>query len=91
MIKDLYYGRIMRSEHVCKNPEYKELSQQWLQLVEEFEQSLTPEQIRQHNQLLDIQSKSHIIALSETYEIGFCDGVNIMLDVFSNACSTDRR
>lgn len=81
MIKDFYHGNIIRSEHKCLNPEYRQVTQQWLKLADEFKKVLTPEQLELFNQLLDMEGKYSEIASEDLYETGFRDGARLMLDI----------
>ena len=45
MIKDLYYGNIVRADHTPTSPEYHALMQKWLPMCDAFEKMLTPEQL----------------------------------------------
>lgn len=85
MIKNLYYGNIIRSEHIVKSEEYKKLSEQWLSLANSFEKTLTPEQVDLFNQIVDTISKCNEMSCSAIYEAGFCDGAKIMLEVLNSS------
>lgn len=82
MIKDLYYGNIIRSEYTCKDTEYQKLMQYWLTLSDTFEKMLTPVQLELFNEIVDTQGKCNEIISAELYEIGFRDGAKILLDIF---------
>lgn len=81
MIKDLYYGNIIRSEYSCKDTEYQKLMQYWLTLSDTFERMLTPDQLKLFNEIVDTQGKCNEITSAELYEIGFRDGARTILDV----------
>lgn len=81
MIKDLYYGNIIRLEHTCKDVEYQKLTQHWLTLSDTFEKMLTPDQLKVFNEFVDTQGKCNEITSTELYEIGFYDGARTILYV----------
>ncbi len=57
------------------------MSQEWLRLSEEFEKSLTPEQVEMYHRLSDIQSESASLDNEALYVHGFKDGARMMLDI----------
>ena len=69
MLKDLYHGKINPSERIPR-PEPTEMTQEWMRLSEEFEKSLTPEQVEMYHRLSDIQSES----ASSTTRHSMCRG-----------------
>lgn len=81
MIKDLYYGNIIRSEHSCKDTEYQKLMQYWLTLSGTFERMLTPDQLKLFNEIVDTQEKCNEITSAGLYEIGFRDGASLIFDI----------
>ena len=80
MIEDLYHGKINPSEQ-CAITAPTELSEEWKRLSEEFEKSLTPEQVEMYHRLSDIQSESASLDNEALYVQGFKDGARMMLDI----------
>lgn len=85
MIKNLYYGNIARSEHIVRTAEYKKLSEKWLALANSFEKTLTPDQRDLFNQIIDTMGICNEMTCSGVYEVGFCDGAKIMLEVLTSS------
>lgn len=80
MLKELYNGKINPSERIPR-PEPSEMSREWLRLSEEFEKSLTPEQVEMFHRLSDIQSENASLDNEALYVQDFKDGSRMMLDV----------
>jgi len=76
MIKEIYHGKMFPSEKIPNhsNPEYEKLSS-------EFEQTLTPDQLKIYHQLSDLRCEEVAFYSEAAYELGFKDGAKMMLDV----------
>ena len=79
MLKELYHGKINRSERcVQANP-----NQEWLKLSAEFEKGLTQEQIQMYRDLSDMQSEKTSTDEEMLYIQGFKDGALMMLEIMN--------
>lgn len=80
MLKELYQGKINPSERIPR-PEPTDMSREWIRLSEEFENTLTPEQVEIYHRLSDLQSESAALDNEALYVQGFRDGARMMMDV----------
>lgn len=80
MLKELYHGKINPSERIPR-PEPTNMSREWIRLSEEFEKTLTPEQVEIYHRLSDLQSESASLDNEALYVQGFRDGARMMMDV----------
>lgn len=80
MLKELYHGKVNPLERIPR-PEPTEMSREWIRLSEEFEKSLTPEQIEMYHKLSDLQSESASLDNESLYVQGFRDGAKMLLDI----------
>jgi len=79
MLKELYHGKINRSERcVQANP-----NQEWLKLLAEFEKTLSSEQLEMYRDLSDMQSEKTSADEELLYIQGFKDGALMMLEILS--------
>ncbi|MEE5994639.1 MAG: hypothetical protein V3G42_15665 [Oscillospiraceae bacterium] len=79
MLKELYHGKINRSERsVQANP-----NQEWLKLSAEFEKTLSLEQLEMYRDLSDMQSEKTSDDEEMLYIQGFKDGALMMLEILS--------
>lgn len=85
MIKSLYYGNIVRSEHIIKTAEYKKLSEEWFALADSFEKTLSQKQRNLLNQIIDMMGRCNEMTCAAVYETGFCDGAKIMLEILNGS------
>lgn len=70
MLKELYHGKINRSEwNICS--EIIMRNQEWLRLSAEFEEMLTPEQVDMYRRLSDLQSENAALDNEALYVQGF--------------------
>ena len=79
MLKELYHGKISRSEQKMKTAPEK--TQEWMKLSEEFEQTLTPEQTEMYHKLSDMQSENASLDNEVLYIQGFKDGAFMMMEI----------
>ena len=77
MLKELYHGKINRSERcVQANP-----NQEWLKLSAEFEKTLSSEQLEMYRDLSDMQSENAALDNESLYIQGFKDGALLMIEI----------
>ena len=78
MLKELYHGKINRSERCVQvNP-----NQEWLKLSAEFEKTLSSEQLEMYRDL-NVQSEKTSADEEMLYIQGFKDGALMMLEILS--------
>ena len=80
MLKELYHGKINRSEKRIRH-EIIEMNQEWLRLSEEFEKTLTAEQVVIYRRLSDLQSENASLDNEALYVQGFKDGARMIMEV----------
>ena len=83
MIKDLYYGNIDRSAQMPMSDKRRKLSHRITEITAKLKSVLTSEQNTLLSELLDAVGESSSYDCADTYEKGFCDGIELMLDYLS--------
>ena len=83
MIKDLYYGNVDRSAEMPMSDKRRKLSQRTNELIVKLKSELNSELGAMLSELLDTLGESSSYDCADTYEKGFCDGIELMLDYLS--------
>ena len=82
ILEDFYYGNIRPSEQCVKrNSEYDQLRIEWLRLYEIFTEKYSEDEIKNFNELNDLQSHMAEIVAAENYMQGFRHGAKMILDI----------
>lgn len=82
ILEELYHGNIRPSEQCVKrNSEYDRLRVEWLRLYEIFTKKYSEDEIKNFNELNDLQSHMAEIVAVENYMQGFRHGAKMILDV----------
>ena len=82
ILEELYHGNIRPSEQCVKrNSEYDQLRIEWLRLYEIFTEKYSEDEIKNFNELTDLQSRMAEIVATENYMQGFRHGAKMILDI----------
>ena len=83
MIKDLYYGNVDRSAEMPMSDKRRKLSHRMNELTIKLKSELNSELVAMLSVLLDTVGECNCLDCADTYEKGFCDGIELMLDYLS--------
>ena len=82
ILEELYHGNIRPSEQCVKrNSEYDRLRIEWLRLYEILTEKYSEDEIKNFNELNDLQSHMAEIVAAENYTQGFRHGAKMILDI----------
>lgn len=82
ILEDLYYGNIRPSEQcVINDSDYDRMRNDWQKLHKSFTENLSENDMKNFNELIDIQGHMSEIVAAENYMQGFRHGAEMILDV----------
>ena len=81
MIREMYNGKIIRSERNSTDPEFLKMSAHCSALIDKLEQQLTPEQRILLNDVCDAHGECGAFTAEEMYVAGFRDAARLMIKI----------
>ena len=81
ILNNLYYGKLNVDQLIYKNPEYRKLNNQVVEILNDLKTKLSQEEYSNIIKLLDIITESGSLEVANTFEYGFRYGALTMIEI----------